>query len=276
MYSAPIIAITQCSVPSMTFHPRRQSYRTIWISDLHIGTRQCKADLLLEFLRANQCDFLYLVGDIIDGWSLRKNWYWRDIDNDVVQKILQTAQQGTMVFYIPGNHDEAARDYCGLEFGGIQVHQEAVHTLADGRKLLVIHGDEFDGVVKYSKWLAHLGDRAYTLALHLNHWFNYARRRLGYPYWSLSAYLKHVVKNAVSYISRFETAVADAARQRGVQGVVCGHIHKAEIREIDNILYCNDGDWVESCTALVEHQDGKLEIIDWALATNRQQSMAVG
>ena len=258
----------------MTFDFPLQRYRTIWISDVHIGTRQCQAKMLLDFLRWNNCDYLYLVGDIIDGWNLRKNWYWRDVDNDVIQAILRIAQSGTQVFYIPGNHDEAARDYCGFEFGGIKVCGEAIHRMADGREFLVIHGDEFDGVVKYSKWLAHLGDRAYAIALRLNHWFNYFRRRLGYPYWSLSAYLKHVVKNAVSYISRFELAVADAARSRGVHGVVCGHIHKAEIREIDDVLYCNDGDWVESCTALVEHQDGALEIIDWTTMSERQQSLA--
>ena len=259
----------------MTFDTPNQRFRTIWISDIHIGTRQCKADMLLDFLRQHSCDYLYLVGDIIDGWSLRKSWYWRDKDNDVIQTILKIAQNGTRVFYIPGNHDEVARDYCGLEFGGIQVRDEAIHTMADGRRFLVLHGDEFDGVVKYSKWLAHLGDRAYAFALTVNHWFNFFRRRLGYPYWSLSAYLKHAVKNAVSYISRFETAVADAARSRGVQGVVCGHIHKAEIRQIDDVLYCNDGDWVESCTALVEHFDGALEIIDWTQVSERQQSFAI-
>jgi len=166
----------------MTFENSVQRYRTIWISDTHIGTRQCKADMLLDFLQWNRSEYLYLVGDIIDGWNLRKSWYWHEIDNAVIHRILNMAQSGTEVFYVPGNHDEAARDYCGLEFGGIKVLSEATHEMLDGRKFLVIHGDEFDGVVKYSKWLAHLGDRAYVIALALNHWFNYFRRRLGYPY----------------------------------------------------------------------------------------------
>lgn len=259
----------------MNMQSSSHRYRTIWISDIHIGTRQCRADLLLDFLRWHDCDNLYLVGDIIDGWSLRKNWFWRDIDNDVVQKILNKAQSGTHVLYIPGNHDEAARDYCGLEFGGIKVANEVIHTTADGKRLLVLHGDQFDGVVRYSKWLAHFGDWAYGIALTCNHWLNHVRRHLGYPYWSLSAYLKHVVKNAVSYISRFEDAVADAARDRDVQGVVCGHIHHAEIRDINGILYCNDGDWVESCTALVEHFDGRLEIVDWSREAEVQHSFAL-
>lgn len=248
----------------MNIQSPRRRYRTIWISDIHIGTRQCRSDLLLDFLRWHDSEHLYLVGDIIDGWSLRKSWFWRDIDNRLIREILQRANQGTNVVYVPGNHDEAARDYCGLEFAGVQLCTEAVHETADGRKLLVLHGDEFDSVVRYSRWLAHLGDHAYRLALSANHWLNLVRRRLGYPYWSLSVFLKHAVKNAVQYISRFEAAVAAAARSRGVDGVVCGHIHRAEMRMIDGVLYCNDGDWVESCTALVEHFDGSLEILQWA------------
>jgi UDP-2,3-diacylglucosamine pyrophosphatase LpxH len=239
-------------------------YRAIWISDIHLGTRGCKAEALLDFLRLTDSDHLYLVGDIIDGWRLKKSWYWAQSHNDVVQKILRKARKGTQVVYIPGNHDEAARDYAGLQFGDIAVQDEAIHVTADNRRLLILHGDCFDGVVKYARWLAHLGDSAYTAILTFNHWFNEVRRRLGYPYWSLSQYLKAKVKNAVEYISCFETAVADEARRRGVDGVICGHIHHAEMREIDGILYCNDGDWVESCTALVEHYDGRLEILHWA------------
>jgi UDP-2,3-diacylglucosamine pyrophosphatase LpxH len=248
----------------MNMQTPRRKYRAIWISDIHIGTRQCRSDLLLDFLRWHDCETLYLVGDIIDGWSLRKNWFWRDIDNELVQRILQRANSGTEVVYVPGNHDEAAREYCGMEFAGVKVRQEVIHETADGRKLLIIHGDEFDSVVRYSKWLAHLGDTAYAIALSANHWLNVVRRRLGYPYWSLSAFLKQTVKNAVQYISRFEILVAQAARERGVDGVVCGHIHHAEMRDIDGILYCNDGDWVESCTALAERFDGSLEILHWA------------
>jgi UDP-2,3-diacylglucosamine pyrophosphatase LpxH len=239
-------------------------YRTIWISDIHLGTRGCKAELLYDFLMRHDCDFLYLVGDIVDGWRLKKSWYWPESHNAVIQRLLWKARHGTKVCYIPGNHDEMARDYVGLRFGGIKVLQEAIHETADGKKFLMIHGDEFDGVVKYARWLAFLGDAAYTMALAANHWFNLVRRRLGYPYWSLSAYLKRKVKNAVEYISNFEVAVADEARRRKLDGVICGHIHHAEIRMIDEVLYCNDGDWVESCSAMVEHPDGRLEILYWS------------
>jgi len=240
-----------------------QRFRTIWISDVHLGTRGCKAEYLLDFLKTTESDTLYLVGDIIDGWRLRRSWYWPQPHNDVVQKILRKARKGTRVVFIPGNHDEFARDYTEHNFGEIELAQDAVHETADGRRLLVLHGDSFDGVVKYAKWLAHLGDGAYTLALSLNHWLNVARRRLGLPYWSLSAYLKNKVKNAVQFIDDYEQTVEDEARRRGVDGVVCGHIHHAEIREIDGVLYANDGDWVESCTALVESADGTLQVLRW-------------
>ncbi|MFA7430598.1 MAG: UDP-2,3-diacylglucosamine diphosphatase [Rhodospirillaceae bacterium] len=245
-----------------TRSPERR-YRAIFLSDIHLGTRGCKAEYLLDFLRATESDTLYLVGDIIDGWRLRRTWHWPQAHNDVVQKVLRKARKGTAVLFIPGNHDEFARGYVNHDFGEVKLVKEAVHVTADGKRLLVIHGDEFDGVVLYAKWVALLGDGAYTLALVLNHWFNVARRRLGLPYWSLSKYLKHKVKNAVSFIAKFETTMIEEARRRGFDGVVCGHIHHAEIRSIDGITYCNDGDWVESCTALVEHFDGRLEIIDW-------------
>jgi UDP-2,3-diacylglucosamine pyrophosphatase LpxH len=238
-------------------------YRAIFLSDIHLGTRGCKADFLLDFLRWNESEMLFLVGDIIDGWRLRRSWYWSQSHNDVIQKILRKARKGTEVTYIPGNHDEWLREYTEIELGGIKVVDEAVHLTADGRRLLIIHGDAYDGVVKYARWLALLGDWAYNLMIWLNTHFNRLRRRLGYPYWSLSAYLKGKVKNAVVYVGNFADAVADEARRRGLDGVVCGHIHHAEIRQLGDILYCNDGDWVESCTALVEHWDGKLEIIDW-------------
>jgi UDP-2,3-diacylglucosamine pyrophosphatase LpxH len=239
-------------------------YRTIWISDVHLGTRGCKADLLLDFLRRNASDRLYLAGDIIDGWRMRRSWFWAPSHSAVIQEILCKARNGTAVFYIPGNHDELLRDYTELEVSGIRLVKEAVHVTADGRRLLVVHGDDFDGVVRYARWLALLGDWAYDLTIRLNHVFNLLRRRLGYPYWSLSAYLKFKVKNAVQFVGEFAEAIAAEARQRGVDGIVCGHIHHAEIRDLDGVLYCNDGDWVESCTALVEHFDGTLEIIRWA------------
>ncbi len=241
-------------------------WRTIFLSDIHLGTAGCKAEFLLDFLRHNECDTLYLVGDIVDGWRLKRGWYWPQAHNDVVQKVLRKARKGTDVIYVPGNHDEALRDYLDHHFGGIFVTGEAVHVAADGKRFLVIHGDAFDGVVRYARWLAFLGDHAYSCALWTNEWFNRARRVFGLPYWSLSAWLKNKVKNAVKYISDFEEAVAAEARRRGFDGVICGHIHKAEIRDIEGIVYMNDGDWVESCTALVEDRDGSFRVIDWAHA----------
>ncbi len=241
-----------------------QIYRSIWISDVHLGTRGCKAEYLLDFLKHTNCEYLYLVGDIIDGWRLKKSWYWPQAHNDVVQKLLRKARKGTRVIYVPGNHDEFARDYLNNSFGEIEVLGEAIHETADGKRLLVIHGDEFDGVMKYARWLALVGDWAYTLALTLNHWFNWARRRLGYSYWSVSAYLKHRVKNAVKYIDDFERSTAAAAKQRNADGVICGHIHHAEVDQIEGIFYGNCGDWVESCSALVEHLDGRIEVVFWA------------
>jgi UDP-2,3-diacylglucosamine pyrophosphatase LpxH len=238
-------------------------YRTIWISDIHLGTRGCKAEYLLDFLRHNEAERLFLVGDIIDGWRLKRSWYWAQSHNDLIQQILRKARTGTQVIYVPGNHDGWLRDYVDLRVGGVELVKEWVHVTADGRRLLVLHGDDFDGVVRYARWLAHLGDWAYDLTIRLNHLYNLVRRRLGYPYWSLSAYLKFKVKNAVQFIGDFAEAIAAEARARDVDGVVCGHIHHAEIRDLGGVLYCNDGDWVESCTALVEHFDGDLEIVRW-------------
>ncbi len=253
--------------PTSKITPQR--YRSIWISDVHLGTRGCQADMLLEFLRLTESEKLYLVGDIIDGWRMRKNFYWAQSHNDVIQKVLRKARKGTQVIYIPGNHDEAAREYLGLEFGGIKVQGDAVHETADGRKFLIVHGDEFDVITKYAKWLALLGDSAYNLLLWVNTWLNRIRRWFKLPYWSLSAYLKHKAKKATEFIGRFEGALAEEAKRRGLDGVICGHIHHAEIRQVQTVLYCNDGDWVESCTALVEHDDGRLEILDWAKITKR-------
>jgi UDP-2,3-diacylglucosamine pyrophosphatase LpxH len=247
----------------MNYMPSPNRFRTIWISDIHLGTRGCKAEFLLDFLRHTESEFLYLVGDIVDGWRLRKSWYWAQSHNDVIQKVLRKARKGTKVIYIPGNHDEWLRDYTDLHFGGVLCVSEAIHTTADGKKMLVIHGDAFDGVVRYARWLALLGDGAYEFTLRLNNVFNWARRYLGYPYWSLSAYLKSRVKNAVQFVGDYANAITTEARARQVDGIVCGHIHQAEMRHINGVLYCNDGDWVESCTALVEHFDGRLEILHW-------------
>ena len=250
--------------------------RTVWISDLHLGTPGCQAHRLLDFLRDVECETLYLVGDIVDGWQLRRQWYWPQAHNDVVQKLLRKARKGTRVVFVPGNHDEFARHFLGHSFGGIEVLEDALHVTADGRRLWVTHGDHFDGVIQCAKWLAYVGDRAYELTLRLNRQLNRLRGRLGLPYWSLSAYLKHKVKVAVSYVSDFEEAVAAGARQRGADGVVCGHIHHAEIREIGGVLYCNDGDWVESCSALVEHHDGRLELVFWRSAPAQAEQMRAG
>ena len=244
--------------------PEIRRYRTIFISDIHLGTRGCQAELLLDFIRHVECERLYLVGDIVDGWKMKSGWYWPQSHNDVVQKFLRMARKGVEVIYVPGNHDDRVREFCGVHFGGVIVARDAIHETADGRRFLVTHGDEFDGVVQHAKWLAFLGDYAYRALLTLNTVFNGARHRLGFGYWSLSAYLKTRVKNALQFIENFEAAVADEARRRGVDGVICGHIHKAEMRDIDGITYVNDGDWVESCTALVEHPDGRLEILEWA------------
>lgn len=239
-------------------------FRTLWISDLHLGTPGCQAAALLDFLKHTECETLYLVGDIIDGWQLRRQWYWPQAHNDVVQKLLRKARKGTRVIFIPGNHDEFARRYVQLNFGGITVAEDWVHETADGRKLWIIHGDLFDGVIQCAKWLAYVGDSLYEFTLKLNRHLNTWRARLGLPYWSLSKYLKLKVKRAVNYVGDFENAVAREAGKRGLQGVICGHIHHAEMRDIDGILYANDGDWVESLTALAEHADGRLEIVQWA------------
>jgi UDP-2,3-diacylglucosamine pyrophosphatase LpxH len=243
--------------------PPSLRFRAIFISDIHLGTPGCQAAHLLDFLRHTESDELYLVGDIIDGWQLKRRWFWNQAHNDVIQKVLRKARKGTRVTYVAGNHDEAMRHFLGLAFGGIDICDEAAHQTADGRMLLVTHGDLFDAVVQRARWLALVGDGLYVFTLKLNHWFNSLRARLGLPYWSLAKFLKHKVKNAVSYIGDFERALAAEARRRGYDGVVCGHIHKAEIRDIDGILYCNDGDWVESLTAMVELETGELRIIDW-------------
>ncbi len=243
-------------------HPVR-GFRTVFISDIHLGTAGCQAKALLGFLKAHPSDYLYLVGDIVDGWQLRRRWFWPQSHNDVVQKLLRRARKGCKVVFIPGNHDEFARGFLGHEFGGIVVRKDAVHTTADGRRLWITHGDYFDGVIQCAKWLALLGDNLYEFTLKLNRYLNGLRARMGLPYWSLSAYLKQKVKTALNYVTDFEEAVANEARALGHDGVVCGHIHRAEMRDIGGTLYCNDGDWVESRSALVEHHDGRLELLYW-------------
>jgi UDP-2,3-diacylglucosamine pyrophosphatase LpxH len=235
-------------------------YRAIFISDLHLGTRGCDAMKILNFLRENDADVYYLVGDIVDGWALSRRFFWPQLHNDIIQKLLRKVRSGSTMKWIVGNHDEFLRQYLGQSFGGIEIVDEASHLTADGRKFLVMHGDRFDAIVQEHKWLVHIGDMSYDVVLAVNRWLMLARRRLGYKYWSLSAYLKHHVKQAACFISNYEHTLATECRTRGFDGIVCGHIHHAEIRMIEDVLYCNCGDWVESCTALVEDFNGNLSL----------------
>lgn len=253
----------------------RETFRAIWISDLHLGTRGARAEAVADFLKWHRCEHLYLVGDIIDGWRLKSRIYWPQAHTDVIRRVLTHARRGCRVHVITGNHDEFLRRYGTLDLGNISLRDEAEHVTADGGRLLVIHGDQYDSVVQCHRWLALLGDHGYQLLLWLNRWFNRFRQTFGYGYWSLSAHVKHRVKGAVSYISGFEDAVARDCRRRGFRGVVCGHIHHAGIRDIGGVIYYNCGDWVESCTALVEHHDGRMEIRRWP-AGGRAGDQAAG
>lgn len=237
--------------------------RTIFISDVHLGTRGCQAASLLAFLRAHEAQTIYLVGDILDGWRLKAAWHWPQLHNDVVQKLLRKVRKSTRLVYIPGNHDEFLRDYLDSCFGGIEIRDEIVHETADGRRILILHGDKFDTVVRNVKILALLGDWAYDFAIWINGHIARVRRHFGMPYWSFSAYAKQKVKRAVNFISAFESAVVTDARRHGVDAVMCGHIHQPTIRMIEGVTYLNTGDWVESCSAIIEHQDGRLELVHW-------------
>lgn len=242
-------------------HPLK--LRSVWISDVHLGFRGCSAEMLLDFLHSVECDHLYLVGDIIDVWNMKRGLYWPQQHNNVIRTLLGKAKRGTQVVYVPGNHDEVFRDHVGTVFGNVEIRRETIHETREGRRLLVLHGDEFDTVVQRSRWLAVLGSHAYDLLLSFNHLLNRLRRPLGLGYWSLAGYLKRKVKNAVNYIGSFEEAISMEAHKRDADGVVCGHIHHAVIRDLDGILYCNCGDWVESNTALVEYHNGELELLHW-------------
>ena len=239
------------------------NYRSIWISDFHLGTRGCQSELLLEFIKHTQSEKLYLVGDIIDGWALKNTWYWPQSHNDVVQKILRKARHGAEVFYISGNHDEVMRGFAPVNFGGVSILNQVIHETVDKKKYLVVHGDQFDGIIQCAKWLAMLGSITYDFLIYFNRYINFFRKKLGYEYWSLSNYLKFTVKNAVKFVSEYEKLVCNYAKQFKVEGIICGHIHHANMQSMNGIHYINDGDWVESCTALVEHFDGKLELINW-------------
>jgi UDP-2,3-diacylglucosamine pyrophosphatase LpxH len=250
-------------------------FRTLFISDVHLGARGSQANLLVDFLRHNDADTIYLVGDIVDGWALKSSWNWPQSHNDLVQKMLRKARKGAKIVYVPGNHDEFLRGYYGTHFGGIDVVENIVHTAADGKRYLVIHGDIFDLVVQNARWLAHLGDKAYDFAIQMNRLVNFFRRMLGVRYWSLSQWAKLKVKNAVNYIGAFETALAAEARRHGADGVICGHIHHAADRPIGDLRYLNTGDWVESCTGLVEHYDGRIEVLHYPSVLRARRAESV-
>ena len=238
--------------------------RAVFVSDVHLGTRACQAERLVDFLREHPSEYLYLIGDIIDFWAMSRGIQWAPAHNTVVQKILRRARHGEHVMLIPGNHDEVLREYAGISFGNIEVEQQAIHTAADGKNYLLLHGDEFDQVTRHHRWVALLGDVAYEFLLRVGGWISKTRRLLGISgYWSLAGYAKRRVKKAVNFISDFESSVAHAVRDRKLDGVICGHIHWAEIRTVEDIQYLNCGDWVDSCTAIVEHFDGRMEIVRW-------------
>ena len=242
-------------------------YRTIFLSDIHLGTKGCQADRLIAFLKAHDCETLFLVGDIIDGWRLKSTFYWPQAHNNVLRRVFTLMKRGTRVVFVTGNHDEFLRKYSDMEVGHLSLVDQATHETADGKKLLVVHGDQFDVITRYHRWLAFLGDLGYNLLLRLNRYLNAARAHFGYGYWSLSAWIKRRVKKAVNHVSDFEEAVAYQCRRRGFDGVVCGHIHHAEITTYGGVTYMNCGDWVESCTALVEDAAGRFSIIDWSIGT---------
>jgi len=254
---------SNASLAIVTTDEPHHKYRALFISDVHLGARGCQAERLLDFLRYHDAETIFLVGDIVDGWQIKSGWYWPQAHNDVVQKMLRKARKGARVVYVPGNHDEFLREYYGTHFGGIEVVERAIHVAADGRRYLVTHGDQFDLVVTQARWLALLGDKAYDTAILLNRWFNAVRRRFGFPYWSLSQWAKQKVKNAVNYIGDFERTLAAEAQRHSADGVICGHIHHAAIHDRFGVRYLNCGDWVESCTAIAEHADGRFEIITW-------------
>lgn len=238
-------------------------YRSLFLSDVHLGTHGSQAELLLDFLREHEADTIYLVGDIVDFWRIRRGVVWPQTHNDVLQKILRKVRKGSRVIFIPGNHDDGLRQYAGQKFGGIEIELQTIHETPDGKRYIVMHGDEFDLVVRYAKWLAYLGDRSYQMAMWTNRPINFVRRRFGLDYWSLSSYLKLRVKSAVNFIGEFEEKLSNEAKSRDADGVICGHIHHAASRQINDIHYLNSGDWVESCTAIGETYEGQFEVIRW-------------
>jgi len=245
-------------------------YRSVWISDVHLSTRDCQAEQFYDFLSSIRCDFLYLVGDIIDVEALAKRWSWPPFYNEVVHKLLKHARKGARVVFLPGNHDECFRTFVGHRFGEIEIRDRVTHTTVDGRRFLVIHGDTFDGVVMNHQWLNQLGTWVYGHLTLLNRLVNYVRRWFGWPYWSMSGAIKRKVKHAVTYVNSFANSLVDEAQREGVDGVICGHVHQPAMHDLRGLLYCNSGDWVENCTAIVEHEDGELEVLWWRREKDRQ------
>lgn len=246
------------------YEPERYfRFKALFVSDFHLGTKASQASVLVDFLRLTEADTIYLVGDIVDFWKIRRGPLWPQSHNDVIQKLLRKVRKGTRVILIPGNHDEALRDYCGYTFGGIEVLRDAIHTSSDGTRFKVMHGDEFDVVVRYAKWLAFLGDHSYRFLLSLNTPLNWIRRHLGLGYWSLSGYMKNRVKSAVNFVGEFEKSLVDHARLSNVEGIICGHVHNPADKIIDGVRYLNCGDWVESCTAIVETETGEFRLLRW-------------
>ncbi|MBD3766925.1 MAG: UDP-2,3-diacylglucosamine diphosphatase [Gammaproteobacteria bacterium] len=247
-------------------------YRALFISDVHLGSKGCQAEALAEFLKFHHAPVIYLVGDIVDGWRLKKRHFWPQSHTDVIRRLFTKAKRGSRIVYVTGNHDDFLRRYSGIHFGNIELCDEVVHETLSGQKLRVLHGDAYDGVVTCHKWLALLGDWAYESMLHVNRWYNKLRQYWGFGYWSLSAYLKHRVKRAVMYMHEYEHLLMRDAHKAGFDGVVCGHIHHAEIRQTDQGWYGNCGDWVESCTALVEHEDGRMDLLRYHATVSTESS----
>ncbi|MEM7301125.1 MAG: UDP-2,3-diacylglucosamine diphosphatase [Pseudomonadota bacterium] len=255
--------------------PKTRKFRSLFLSDIHLGTRDCQADLLIDFLRHHDADTIYLVGDIVDGWRLKRHWNWPQAHNDVVQKLLRKGRKGAKLIYIPGNHDEFLRSYLGVQLGVVELVDRCIHVDAKGRSHLVIHGDQFDMIVKHARVFAYLGDWAYEAAMVLNRWLNRTRRLLGLSYWSISAWAKYRVKTAVNFISSFEETLALEAKRSDADGVVCGHIHHAIITDHHEVSYMNCGDWVESCTALAEDEEGNFELLTWKEIREEQDEAAL-
>lgn len=240
-----------------------KKYRTVFISDIHLGSQSADPTYLLEFMKTFECEKLYLVGDIIDGWALHKKYYWPQDHNDVIQKLLRKARKNTEIIYIPGNHDEIMKPYCDMQLGNIRIALSDIHITADGKKFLVVHGDQFDVVIRNAKWLAHIGSYAYDALIKVNSFVSWTRKMMGRPYWSLSKWIKHKVKTAVNFVGEFENTLTNYASQQGVDGIVCGHVHTPNVCKVNGMYYYNCGDWVESHTAIVENLDGTMELVVW-------------